>query len=166
VIAKTVARNNTELERWLSEHTWFEDAFAIKVEPDPAKRRLAVGYESMAGANARSRMPATLAVLLTPRAAIAHGGGFELVLPAWLLGGVFLLWAVAGWSARARLKWTTTLVVVLAAWVGAIVANKWSDRSAPMDVAETWVLATVVVPLLVFATIRAVASRTKPPPHN
>jgi hypothetical protein len=28
--------NNAELERWLSEHTWFEDAFLIKVDPDPA----------------------------------------------------------------------------------------------------------------------------------
>jgi hypothetical protein len=101
----------------------------------------------MAGANARSRTLATLAVLLTPRVALAHGGGFELVLPAWFLGGFFLLWAMAGWSARARLKWTTTRVVVLAALVGGLVANRLSDRSAPLDVAETWILATIVVPL-------------------
>ncbi len=36
VAARTIMKNNTELERWLGEHTWFEDAFAIKVDPDPA----------------------------------------------------------------------------------------------------------------------------------
>src|SRR6266540_2450291 len=107
-----------------------------------------------ANAKVRARVRAALAVLLMPRAAVAHGGGFELIFPAWFLGGFLLLWAMVGWNARARLKWITTLIVVLSAWVGGIVADKWSDRSWPADVAEKWILGTVVVPLLVFATIR------------
>jgi hypothetical protein len=36
VTARTIVKNNAELERWLDEHTWFEDAFAIRVDPDPS----------------------------------------------------------------------------------------------------------------------------------
>jgi cytochrome c oxidase assembly factor CtaG len=117
-----------------------------------------------ASAKRRTRLRAALAALLTPRAALAHGGGFELILPAWFLGGFLLLWGVAGWNARARLKWITTLIVLLSAWVGGVIANRVSDRSWPADVAENWILGTVVGPLLVFATIRIAASRSKPHP--
>lgn len=33
--ARTTVKNNTELERWLREHTLFEDAFVIRVDPEP-----------------------------------------------------------------------------------------------------------------------------------
>ncbi len=29
-------KNNAALERWLGEHTWFEDAFAIRLDPAPS----------------------------------------------------------------------------------------------------------------------------------
>jgi hypothetical protein len=113
----------------------------------------------------RHRVLAVLALLLMPRAAVAHGGGFELILPAWFLGGFLLLWVMAGWNARARLKWLTTLAVVLFAGFGGIVADSSSDGSWPADVAEKWILGTVVVPLLVLAVIKAVTSRSNSRPR-
>jgi len=112
----------------------------------------------------RRRTVAVLALLSTPAAALAHGGGLELVFPAWFLGGFLLLWVMAGWTAGARLKWATTVVVFLAAGLGAAVADRWSDRSWPADVARKWILVTVVVPLLLLLAIKAFASRSRPRP--
>jgi hypothetical protein len=109
------------------------------------------------------RVLVAVGILFAPRLAFAHGGGFELVLPAWFLGGFALLWALVHWNARARFKWATAGVVVLAAWVGGILANRWNDSTAPLDVASTWIQATVVVPALLFVTIRIFASRTNRP---
>jgi hypothetical protein len=113
------------------------------------------------------RSRACLAVLLglAPGVARAHGGGFELVLPAWLFASWFFLWAYSRWEERSAIKLATTGAVALAAVLGFPLASRLTDSTAPLDVAGSFIFWTVIAPLVLFGIVRFLTARPKAPPN-